>query len=55
MYTPLAESLARDRVHERQLEAEVANRARRLITLRRLERKAARVERQVRLARLRML
>lgn len=52
MYTPLVEQTARVLVHERQLQAEADNRARRLLTVRRLQRKADRANLQVRLARL---
>ena len=52
MYTPLVEQTARALVHERQRQAEADNRARRLLTVRRLQRKADRANLQVRLARL---
>lgn len=51
MHTPLVEQSA---LSERPLQAEAEIRARRLRTLRRLERKAQRLERQLRLARLRL-
>ncbi len=52
MYTALAEQTARALVHERQLQAEADNRVRRLLTVRRWQRKADRANLQVRLARL---
>ncbi len=52
MHTPLAEQTSRALVHERQLQAEADNRAHRLLTVRRWQRKADRANLQVRLARL---
>lgn len=52
MYTVLAEQLAQANVHERQLKAEADARARRLITVRRWQRKAEKANHRVRLARL---
>lgn len=52
MYTALAEEHARLTAHERQLEAEAAVRARRLMTVRRWQRKAEKANHRVRLARL---
>jgi hypothetical protein len=52
MFTPLLEQNARVTMHERQLKAEADNRARRLVTVRRWQRKAERANHQVRLARL---
>lgn len=52
MYTALAEQNARVTVHERQLQAEADARARRLITVRRWQRKAEKADQRVRLARL---
>lgn len=52
MYTALAEHTAHALVHERHVQAQADLRARRLLTLRRLQRKAEKVNRQVRLARL---
>lgn len=52
MLTPLLEQNARALIHKRQLQAEAENRARLVRTVRRLERKADKVNRQVRLARL---
>jgi hypothetical protein len=52
MHTALAEQLVQATVHERQLKAEAEARARRLLTVRRWQRKAAKAEQQVRLARL---
>jgi hypothetical protein len=52
MHTPLAEQTGRALVHERQLQAEADNRAHRLLTVRRWQRKADRANLQVRLARL---
>jgi hypothetical protein len=52
MYTALAQQTARALVHERQAQAEADVRARRLVTVRRWQRKAEKANRQVRLARL---
>jgi hypothetical protein len=52
MYTPLLEQNARITMRERQLKAEVDNRARRLRTVRRWQRKAEKANLQLRLARL---
>ena len=52
MFTPLLEQNARVTMHERQRKAEADNRARRLVTVRRWQRKAERANHQVRLARL---
>ena len=52
MLTPLLEQNARVSVHERQLQAEADTRARRLLTVRRWQRKADKANHQVRLARL---
>jgi hypothetical protein len=52
MYTPFAEQTARALVQERQLQAEAEMRARRLISVRRWQRKAEKANHQVRLARL---
>jgi hypothetical protein len=52
MYTALAEQVAHATVHERQLKAEADSRARRLITVRRWQRKAEKADQRVRLARL---
>jgi hypothetical protein len=52
MYNALLEQNARVYVHERQLQAEADNRARRLINVRRWQRKAEKANLQVRLARL---
>ncbi|MDX6216082.1 MAG: hypothetical protein QOG99_1666 [Frankiales bacterium] len=52
MHTALAEQLVQATVHERQLKAEADARARRLLTVRRWQRKAAKADQQVRLARL---
>ncbi len=52
MLTPLAQQTAQALVQERQLQAEADNRARRLVTVRRWQRKAEKANLQVRLARL---
>jgi hypothetical protein len=52
MFTPLAEQTVRVLVLERQLQAEADDRARRLIHLRRWQRKADKANLQVRLARM---
>lgn len=52
MYTALAQQIAQAQVNERQLQAEAETRARRLLTVRRWQRKAEKANRQVRLARL---
>jgi hypothetical protein len=52
MHRPLAEQTARALVHERQLQAEAEYRARRLVQVRRWQRKADEANLQVRLARL---
>jgi hypothetical protein len=52
MYTALAEQLMRVTAHERQLQAEAEARARRLLTVRRWQRKAEKANHRVRLARL---
>lgn len=52
MYTPLAQQTVHALVHERQLRAEADARARRLLTVRRWQRKAEKANHQVRLARL---
>ncbi len=52
MYTALSEELAHATVHERQLKAEADARSLRLIALRRWQRKAAKADHRVRLARL---
>ena len=52
MYTALAEEVARAATYDRQLEAEAASRAHRLITVRRWQRKAEKADQMVRLARL---
>ena len=52
MYTSLVEQTARERVHERQLQAEADHRARRLLAVRRWQRKAEKANHQLRLARL---
>ncbi|MCU1622773.1 MAG: hypothetical protein JWL79_1618 [Frankiales bacterium] len=52
MHTALSEQLVQATVHERQLKAEAEARARRLLTVRRWQRKAAKADQQVRLARL---
>ena len=52
MHTALAEQTARVLVHERQIKAEADLRARRLLAVRRWQRKAEKANRQVRLARL---
>lgn len=52
MYTPLAEQVVHALVRERQTQAEAQVRARRLLTLRRWQRRADTANRQVRLARL---
>lgn len=52
MYTPLAQQTARALVQDRQLKAEADDRARRLLTVRRWQRKAEKANLQVRLARL---
>ena len=50
MHNPLAEQTARALVHERQQQAEADIRARRLLTVRRWQRKAEKANHQVRLA-----
>ncbi|MCU1593557.1 MAG: hypothetical protein JWO12_949 [Frankiales bacterium] len=52
MYTALAQQTAQALVHDRQLKAEADTRARRLLTVRRWQRKAEKANHQVRLARL---
>lgn len=52
MHTLLAEQTTRALVHERQTQAEAVLRARRLLAVRRWQRKAEKANRQVRLARL---
>ena len=52
MHTALAEQLVRATAHERQLQAEADARARRLLTVRRWQRKAEKANHRVRLARL---
>ncbi len=52
MLTTLVEQTARATVRERQLQAEADNRARRLLKVRRWQRKAEKANLQVRLARL---
>ncbi|MDX6218635.1 MAG: hypothetical protein QOJ48_316 [Frankiales bacterium] len=52
MYTALAEQLMHVTAHERQLQAEAEARARRLLTVRRWQRKAEKANHRVRLARL---
>ena len=52
MYATLTSQVARALVEERQLQAEADVRARRLLTVRRWQRKAEQANRQVRLARL---
>ena len=52
MYTALAQQTAQALVQERQLKAEADTRARRLLTVRRWQRKAEKANRRVRLARL---
>jgi hypothetical protein len=52
MYTALAEQLVQANVHERQLKAESDARSLRLMTVRRWQRKAAKADQRVRLARL---
>ncbi len=52
MYTALAQQNAQALVQERQRQAEADARARRLLTLRRWQRKAEKANHQVRLARL---
>ena len=52
MYTSLVEQTARERVRERQLQAEADQRALRLLAVRRWQRKAERANHQLRLARL---
>jgi len=52
MFSPLVEQNAHALVRERQLQAEADQRARRLLTVRRLQRKADKANLQVRLARL---
>ena len=52
MYTALAEQTARVTVRERQQQAEADARARRLVTVRRWQRKAEKADARVRLARL---
>jgi len=52
MYTALAEQLVHVNAHERQLKAEADARARRLLTVRRWQRKAEKADHRVRLARL---
>jgi phosphoserine phosphatase len=52
MHTALAEQLVQANVHERQLKAEADARVRRLITVRRWQRKAEKANHRARLARL---
>ena len=52
MYTALAEELVQATAHERQLRAETEARARRLVAVRRWQRKAEKADARVRLARL---
>ena len=52
MLNPYVEQQLRTQVHERQLQAEATNRARRLLAVRRWEKRAQVADRQVRLARL---
>lgn len=52
MHTALAEQLVHATVHERQLKAEADARVRRLITVRRWQRKAEKANHRARLARL---
>lgn len=52
MYTSLVELTARERVRERQLQAEADERALRLLAVRRWQRKAEKANYQLRLARL---
>ena len=52
MHTALAEQLVAINVHERQLQAQAEARARRLVTVKRWQRKAEKADQRVRLARL---